>query len=268
LIELTTTAIDESVDLQPSLPAGEYARLLVSDTGVGMSTEVTRHILEPFFTTKPKGRGTGLGLATVYGIVTQAGGGLNIYSEINLGTTIRTYFPLADTPATAAAARTPELPPRGTGQTVVVVEDEDALRHMVERILTSNGYTVRTAGDGVDALSLLAEHPCDLLLTDVVMPRMSGRELAERVHKLYPDLPVLYMSGYSDGQLTDQQLLAEGTHLLPKPFTATDLLHAVGTRFATRPPTGSTHSPDAGPAVPGVQPQHRSAGATARPQRR
>ena len=234
LIEVITADLDENADLQPVLPRGTYARLLVSDTGVGMSAEVAQHILEPFFTTKPKGQGTGLGMATVYGIVTQAGGGLNIYSEIDFGTTIRIYLPLAVSTATVDA-RLPAKPPRGTGQSVVVAEDEDALRQVVERILGANGYLVRSAGNGADALLLLAAHHGDLLLTDMVMPQMSGRQLAERVHGLYPELPVLYMSGYSDGQLTAQRLLAEGTILLQKPFTADDLLRAVHTQLTERP---------------------------------
>jgi PAS domain S-box-containing protein len=250
LIEVTTADLDENADLQPVLARGTYARILVSDTGVGMSAEVAKHILEPFFTTKPKGRGTGLGMATVYGIVTQAGGGLNIYSEIDLGTTIRIYFPLAEVPATAAA-RPLATPAHGTGQTVVVAEDEEALRQVVDRILGANGYLVRSAGTGADALLLLAEHHSDLLLTDMVMPQMSGRQLAERAHRLYPDLPVLYMSGYSDGQLTDQHLLTEGTALLQKPFTADDLLRAVHTQI-TKP--HERNDVPRIPLAPGVRP--------------
>ena len=158
LIEVSTVDLDETADLQPALPAGAYARLRVSDTGTGMSAEVARHILEPFFTTKPKGQGTGLGMATVYGIVTQAGGGLNIYSEVNLGTTIRTYFPLAGTPGSTPRPPT-EQPPRGTGQRWSSPRTRTTSRRMVERILTAHGYLVRSAADGVDALALLGEIP-------------------------------------------------------------------------------------------------------------
>ena len=194
-----------------------------------MGAEVVRHVLEPFFTTRPKGHGTGLGLATVYGIVTQAGGGLNIHSELDLGTTIRIYLPAVD--RTAAIGEPPETdePPSGAGQTIIVAEDEDAIRQVVERILHGAGYQVLTANAGPPALVLLASHRCDLLLTDVVMPEMSGRHLVELAHRREPGLPVLYMSGYSDGLLTDQRLLAGGSTLLQKPFTA-----AVGTSLSPK----------------------------------
>ena len=237
VIETSLAHLDETaLQLQPALAPGSYARLLVSDTGIGMGAEVVRHVLEPFFTTKPKGHGTGLGLATVYGIVTQAGGGLNIYSELDLGTTVRVYVPAVD--QAVATGEVPEAgePPSGAGQTIIVAEDEDAIRQVVERILHGAGYHVLTANAGPAALVLLAAHRCDLLLTDVVMPEMSGRRLAELAHRREPGLPVLYMSGYSDGLLTDQRLLAEGSALLQKPFTAAELLRKVHRSMATRDP--------------------------------
>ncbi|SDT74659.1 hybrid sensor histidine kinase/response regulator [Actinoplanes derwentensis] len=238
IIEVGTTDLDDTaIDLQPALPLGSYARVLVSDTGVGMSREVTRHILEPFFTTKPKGRGTGLGLATVYGIVTQAGGGLNIYSEVGIGTTIRLYLPLADNPATSAETAEPDLAPDGTGQVIMVVDDEDALRAVIQRALNAHGYAALTASGGAEALSLLADHHVDLLLSDMIMPHMSGRQLAQQARQRFPDLPVLFMSGYSDGQLTDQQLITNAAELLQKPFVTADLLRAVHTCLTGQHPT-------------------------------
>ena len=243
VIEATTAEIDDgTTHLQPPLAPGVYARLLVSDTGIGMTAEVAQHILEPFYTTKPKGHGTGLGLATVYGIVTQAGGGLNIYSEPNLGTTMRIYLPTVDNAVRIPHEKDTERPATGHGQTILVVEDEDAIRQVVARILGSNGYVVLTAGLGSEAMALLADHRCDLLLTDVVMPEMSGRHLAERAQKRYPDLPVLYMSGYSDGLLTDQRLLEAGSELLQKPFTAPELLRKVHNSMTHGQTSAHVHS--------------------------
>ena len=226
VLEANTAVLDgEEVNMQPPLPAGRYARLLVSDTGEGMSPETVARIFEPFFTTKPQGKGTGLGLATVYGIVTDAGGSLNVYSELGMGTTFRIYLPLV-TAATAAAAA-PAVPcqaPYGDGRTVLVVEDESALARVITRILTNGGYRMVTAANGVQALELYEEHGCDVLLTDVIMPEMSGRRLAELLHQRQPDLPVLYMSGYSNGLLGTAHLLDEDIAFIEKPFTASGLL--------------------------------------------
>ena len=228
VLEANTATLDGTeVNMQPPLPAGIYARLLVSDTGQGMSPETARQIFEPFYTTKPAGKGTGLGLATVYGIVTEAGGSINVYSELGIGTTFRIYLPLVTAAADTAAS--PVLPhptsPRADGRTVLVVEDEPALARVITRILTNAGYHVVTAADGAEALNLHEEHGCDVLLTDVTMPEMSGPRLAELLHQRHPDLPVLYMSGYSNGLLGTTHILDEDIAFIEKPFTTSALLH-------------------------------------------
>jgi PAS domain S-box-containing protein len=237
VIEANTAALDGSeVNMQPPLPAGMYARLLVSDTGEGMSAEVAEHIFEPFYTTKPRGQGTGLGLATVYGIVTEAGGGINVYSEPDLGTTFRIYLPLLDAPASTVATRVePGRPVHGDGRTVLVVEDEPALGRVIARILTDGGYRVLTATSGPQALSLNERQTCDLLLTDVIMPDMSGRRLAELLHARRPGLPVLYMSGYSNGLLGTTQVLDDDVAFIEKPFTAHRLLDRINDVLAGSP---------------------------------
>ena len=213
------------LDMQPPLAAGTYARLLVSDTGEGMTAEVAARIFEPFYTTKPRGQGTGLGLSTVYGIVAEAGGSLNVYSEPGVGTTFRIYLPLVTTPGgpvpTGSRSGTP---PTGDGRTILVVEDEPALARVVTRILATAGYHVHTATSGPQAVVLFHQHGCDALLTDVIMPEMSGRRLADLIHETAPDLPVLYMSGYSNGLLGTTHVLDGDIALIEKPFTAHDLL--------------------------------------------
>ncbi|MEU8657063.1 PAS domain S-box protein [Actinoplanes philippinensis] len=229
VLEANTADLDGGeLDMQPALPAGTYARLLVSDTGEGMTADVAAHIFEPFYTTKPRGQGTGLGLSTVYGIVTEAGGSINVYSEPGVGTTFRIYLPLATVSGDGAATLPRhDAPPPGDGRTILVVEDEPALARVVTRILTDGGYHVLTATGGPQALTLFHQHRCDALLTDVIMPEMSGRRLAELVHESEPALPVLYMSGYSNGLLGTTHVLDGDIAFIEKPFTAHDLLHKI-----------------------------------------
>ncbi len=228
VLEAGTVAVDgEELNMQPPLPAGTYARLSVSDTGEGMAPEVAARIFEPFFTTKPRGRGTGLGLATVYGIVTEAGGSINVYSEPGVGTTFRIYLPISTGGGVVVSPAREGAPPRGDGRTVLVVEDEVALGRIVARILTNGGYLARTAHNGAEALRLFREHGCDLLLTDVIMPEITGPRLAEIARVERPDLPVLFMSGYSNGLLGTTHVLDEGIAFIEKPFTGGDLLHKV-----------------------------------------
>ncbi len=229
ILEADLAALDgDELNMRPALPAGTYARLRVSDTGEGMSPDVAARILEPFYTTKPRGKGTGLGLATVYGIVTEAGGGINIYSEVGIGTTFRIYLPLVTaSPDTAAPLSPIAAAPHGDGRTVLVVEDEPALARVVARILANGGYHVLTANNGPQALDLAEQHDCDLLLTDVIMPEMSGPRLAEILQAKHPGLPVLYMSGYSNGLLGSTHVLADDIAFIEKPFTAQDLLRKV-----------------------------------------
>jgi PAS domain S-box-containing protein len=208
---------------------GRYVMLAVSDTGVGMDEHVKAHLFEPFFTTKEQGKGTGLGLATVYGIVKQSGGYIFPYSEPNRGATFKIYLPQVAGPSDAA------LTPEASGaelrglETVLVVEDEAAVRKLASRVLTSRGYRVIVAADGQEALDTLARFDggIDLLITDVIMPRVSGRELVDRVLPMRPDIKVLYLSGYTDDAVVRHGVLEEGVQFLQKPFTPDALARRV-----------------------------------------
>jgi PAS domain S-box-containing protein len=209
------------------LAPGRYACVKVSDTGAGMTKEVIDHVFEPFFTTKPKGEGTGLGLATVYGIITQAHGHVQVQSEPGIGTTFTFLLPATGQDAVPEAA--PAGAARGIaggGETILVVEDEPAMREVTRRILCRNGYRVITAVNGRDAVEVAAKHAedIDVLLTDVVMPQMLGKEAAERIRELRPGVKVLFMSGYTQGLLDSQGVVAEGVNLIEKPFTEKTLL--------------------------------------------
>jgi PAS domain S-box-containing protein len=216
-----------------NLAPGRYVRLRVSDTGTGMPRDVIERAFEPFYTTKPQGSGTGLGLATVYGIATAAGGDVHLYSEADIGTTVTIWLPAVDTSAetTEATTVTPtevaeKQPPN---ETILLVEDEDALRQVASRILTRAGYRVLAANGGAQALHIAQTHPApiDLLLTDVVMPKMLGNEVAARVRAIHPGLPVLYMSGYAQPVLTENGTLPTGVTIVEKPFTSREVLDSV-----------------------------------------
>jgi CheY-like chemotaxis protein len=200
--------------------AGEYVLLAVSDDGCGMDAETRSHLFEPFFTTKERGKGTGLGLATIFGIVRQNDGFIGVYSEPGHGTTFKVYLPrhrLAGTqPAQAVSA------PARTGQgTVLLVEDEQAIRQVTVRMLERLGYTVISAGTPGEAIQLAREHvgEIDLLLTDVVMPEMNGRDLAKNLLSLRPGLKRLFVSGYTANVIAHHGVLDEGVHFLQKPFS-------------------------------------------------
>ena len=226
-IEASNSQIDRSyADIHPEVTPGNYVAIAISDTGTGMSRETHARAFEPFFTTKEVGKGTGLGLSMVYGFVKQSGGHVNIYSELEQGTTIKIYLPrmkgnrVEDQPD-AAAVTVP-----GVGdETILVVEDDDDVRAFTVDSLRELGYRVLESHDGPSALRLLdrQEQPVHLLLTDVVMPEMSGRELAVAVHARQPDLPVLYTSGYTRNAITNAGRLAPNVDLLAKPFTFADL---------------------------------------------
>ncbi len=199
---------------------GEYVMIAVSDTGAGMDAETRSHIFEPFFTTKEKGKGTGLGLATVYGIVKQSGGDIWVYSEPGKGTTFKLYFPRVGD--NAEELRPLPEPGRGAGtETILVVEDEPSLCELVATMLTARGYHVLKAGDPEEAARVAARHqgPIAMLLTDVVLPQMSGKELADLLVKSRPELKVLFVSGYTENTVVHHGVLEPGFEFLAKPFT-------------------------------------------------
>ncbi len=212
-----------------ALRPGRHVRLRVGDTGTGMPADVREHAFEPFYTTKADGKGTGLGLATVYGIVTQTAGTIDIHSQPGVGTTFTIMIPVTDErPAPVREPVTHERRPKG--ETVLIVEDEEALRDVTRRIFTQSGYHVLTAADGRDALALAAQHDGEihLLVTDVVMPNMLGQEVAARLRQLRPGLAVLYMSGYAQPRGATQGRLGLDATLIDKPFTATALIERAG----------------------------------------
>ena len=217
---------DEYVRRHVGARPGPHVMLAVSDTGTGIPHEIQSQIFEPFFTTKEQGKGTGLGLATVYGIVKQSGGYIEVDSEPGQGTTFRVYLPRLDAePAPVDRSARPAAAAGGT-ETILLVEDEEGVRELARDILRASGYTVLEARNGPEALLLCERHQgqLDMLLTDVVMPRMSGRELAERLAPLRPDLSVLYMSGYTDDAVIRHGVLGAGTAFLQKPFTPAALV--------------------------------------------
>ena len=229
MIETGAVDVDEQyAQSHPGLEPGRYAILTVSDTGEGMAPELVTHIFEPFFTTKQHGRGTGLGLSTVYGVVTEAGGAISVYSEPGIGTTFRAYFPSVDAEAPADdTARGPAPAAQGQGETILVVEDQPAMLKLTCRILDANGYRTLGASGPDEALRLAAEHDFDLLLTDLLMPEMSGQGLVEQIETVRPGRPVLFMSGYGEELLGSQRMIPEGASFLQKPFTEHTLLAKV-----------------------------------------
>jgi PAS domain S-box-containing protein len=204
-----------------SVPPGDYVMLAVSDTGCGMDAATEARVFEPFFTTKEVGKGTGLGLATVYGIVKQSGGSVWVYSELGQGTTFKIYFPCVDGSAEKLKLDAGDSELLAGTETVLLVEDEEVVRETAMEILQECGYLVLHAKDGEEALQLAHQHlgEIHLMLTDVVMPRMSGRELTEELTLLRPDIKVLYMSGYTDDAIVHHGVLDEGTAFIGKPFS-------------------------------------------------
>jgi PAS domain S-box-containing protein len=215
---------------------GKYLRVTIADTGKGMPPEVIKHAFEPFYTTKSKGEGSGLGLASVYGAVTQAEGHIRIQSEPDNGATFTILLPITTRSADEAAPTSPSQR-RADGLTALIVEDEDALREVTRRLLTRQGYTVITAANGAEAITAANSYQgtIDLLLTDVIMPHMLGKEAAEKIQQTRPDIRVLYMSGYAQPILSSQGRLAPDVILLDKPFTERELLAKVNAALTPQP---------------------------------
>jgi two-component system cell cycle sensor histidine kinase/response regulator CckA len=226
-IETENVALDgDYACAHPAVTPGHYVRLTVSDTGVGMSREVQEKAFEPFFTTKEKGKGTGLGLSTVYGIVKQSGGNVWLYSEPGKGTTFKIYLPKVEEELDPLQRVGDSGSFSGGTERVLLVEDEAPVRDLVARFLRHQGYTVLAAADGEQAISIAAEQGkerIDLLLTDIVMPKMSGKELADRLKSLRPDLKVVFTSGYTDNAIVRHGVLEAGVNFLQKPFSMATL---------------------------------------------
>jgi len=229
-IQTLNTELDgSSVRNRPGAHAGSYVVLVIRDTGLGMSEETQLHIFEPFFTTKDRGKGTGLGLATVYGTVNQSGGFITVSSKEGTGTEIQIFLPRVHEPVEVAEA--PEAPAllRKGGETILVVEDDDAVRRMVREFLKISGYTVLEARSGADAIQFVerGDQTINLVLTDVLMPGMKGRELVERLAELRSGIKVLYMSAYTEDAAINIGVLSPGTAFIEKPFSPDDLANKV-----------------------------------------
>jgi CheY-like chemotaxis protein len=224
-IETSNAELDEAyaVHNAPTIP-GKYVALLVTDTGVGMDAETQAHIFEPFFTTKEVGKGTGLGLATVYGVVKQSGGYIWVYSEPGIGSTFKVYLPRVADPAEQNAPNRGRSTLGRGSETVLLVEDEESLRTLTRTLLEQGGYTVLEARQGSEAIEIARQHrgPIDLLLTDMVMPGLGGPEVARDLVPIHPESKVLYMSGYAS--FPRRGMLDSDAILLQKPFTRDGLL--------------------------------------------
>ncbi len=233
ILETNLVRFDEDfAEQHQSMPAGKYVQLAVSDTGSGMDEATVSHIFEPFFTTKGEGRGTGLGLATVYGIVKQSAGHILVYSEPGQGTTFKIYLPCAEHKIGLGSKPEAEtVSPKRRGTAILLVEDDEIMRSLTKKLLEEHDYTVFEADDGKSALEWADSHPdpIDLLLTDVVMRRMSGPELAVRLGASRPALKVVYMSGYTGELMANREVLKPGVTLLEKPFSRAALLNTLHT---------------------------------------
>jgi CheY-like chemotaxis protein len=224
-VELDEAYARDHIAVKP----GRYVMLSVSDTGCGMSPEVRERLFEPFFTTKEIGKGTGLGLSTVYGIVKQSEGSVWVYSEPGTGTTFKIYLPRVGEPLEAKRDKVAGEKLTHGSETILVVEDEEAVRKLAVRILERHGYIVLEACNGGEALCLCEQRkgPVHLILTDVVMPEMSGRQLVDQFRQVWQDSKVLYMSGYTDNTIVSHGVLEEGVNYIQKPFTPDALARKV-----------------------------------------
>ena len=236
-LETANVQLDETyARSHPPVQAGSYVMLAVSDTGTGIDKSNLPRIFDPFFTTKPMGQGTGLGLSIVYGIVKQSGGYIWVYSEPGQGTTFKLYFPMTDAALEMLPWRT-DVAGRATGQTVLVVEDDNAIRGNVCDCLRQLGYTVLEADSGEAALEV-CEHKgekIDLVITDLIMPGIGGQKMAAKLGERYPNIRILFTSGYTEGTVAQLEMLQEGSSFLPKPFSVADLSSAIHRILALRP---------------------------------
>jgi two-component system cell cycle sensor histidine kinase/response regulator CckA len=214
--------------------AGEYVTLEVSDAGTGIAPAVLPHLFEPFFTTKGPGKGTGLGLSTVYGVLRQSDGHIEVRSVLGQGTTFVLYFPRETAESPALPEEKPAQTPESREATILLAEDDASVRELVRMMLSKKGYVVLCASDGEQAIDMAAQHPgtIDLLLTDVVLPGLNGREVAERMRATRPDVGVLYMSGYTDDAILRRGVLTQRSSLIQKPFSAAELTNRVSELLA------------------------------------
>jgi CheY-like chemotaxis protein len=236
VIETRDIVLDaDHADFHLELEAGQYVQLSISDTGSGMSPEVRDRLFEPFFTTKETGRGSGLGLAMVYGFVKQCGGHVSIYSELGHGTTFNLYFPSAQVPPTQITAEIRADTDAPVGQTILVVEDDERVRRLTVARLKLIGYQILEASDGPKAIDMLSEgHPVDLVFTDLIMPGgMSGRDVAARARQLQPGVKLLLTSGYAEELVHGEDLERERLKVLRKPYRQADLIAALRDFLAT-----------------------------------
>ena len=258
--KLTVTTANVELDVaytrrHPGSRIGSYIMLGVTDTGTGIDPEIQAQIFEPFFTTKDRDKGTGLGLATVYGVVKQSGGYIAVESEKGKGAAFFVYLPRL-TQSVAAPQTTAEAPANlGGSETILLVEDAEPLRKLAHMFLKEGGYRVLTAGDGAEAIEVARRHPgyIDLLLTDVVMPGINGRVLAERLAPLQQGMKVLYMSGYTDSFIAGHGVLEPGTHLLHKPFTQEGLTRKVRELLDSKPGASITENLQPAPVLSGAE---------------
>ncbi|NEJ23496.1 response regulator [Rhizobium leguminosarum] len=230
-IETANTELDERYSrMHSEVEAGQYVMVSITDTGTGMSPEVIDRAFDPFYTTKGPGKGTGLGLSQVYGYIKQSGGHIKIYSEIDRGTTVKIYLPrhVGMTDARSGAAGAQPIPHGSVNDTILVVEDDEHVRTMTAESLHELGYTVLQAASGIEALLLLEENPTvDLIFTDIVMPQMSGRQLADVVQEKWPTIRILYTTGYTRNAIVHNGVLDHGVSLLAKPFSLEQLAHKI-----------------------------------------
>jgi CheY-like chemotaxis protein len=227
-IATASVQLDEATcRTRPGILPGSFVRLTVTDTGTGMDAETLSRIFEPFFTTKPAGRGTGLGLATVYGVVKQHGGCIDVTSALGQGTTFHLYIPVSTPTAPASTGRPVDDLVRGGQETILLAEDHEGLRELVRESLESFGYSVLAAGDGEEAVELFRRHPgkVDLLVLDVVMPRLRGPDAYKRIRDLHPGIPVLFCTGYNPDSAQVETI--SGHPVLQKPYPARELARTV-----------------------------------------